>query len=427
MQKLNNSRLNKPAAKQKGIALIIFALILVFATITFLVSQLDGNGIKIERDKKTAAALAKAKQALIGWSISRGAATGTPRPGELPCPDTDAPGALGYGDEEGVCTAGKVGRFPWRTLRVEELTDGYGEPLWYSIDGNFRKFAITSKPLNSDTKASMQIYEANGITLATNTGNEAAAVIFAAGPLLSGQKRSATNVVICAATTTNIAENRCATNYLDVLNGRNNSITNGPFIRARKSDTFNDQLIYISASELMHSVEKRVAGQLKTILQNYITSNGSYPYPAKFDAAGCLDTDNNAYTTDCKSDASVCRGRFPDVALPIVWGVPLPSWFTFNLWGQTIYYAVGTNSLSTSPLGCSAQLTVDSTASNGVLIMAGTPIGSIVRNNPLPLGESSNLSDYLEDAENQDSWGALANDIYVTPPVVAKDSLYVLP
>ncbi len=37
--------------KQKGLALIIFALILALAATAFLVSQLDGIGIKIERNK----------------------------------------------------------------------------------------------------------------------------------------------------------------------------------------------------------------------------------------------------------------------------------------------------------------------------------------------------------------------------------------
>ena len=59
---------NKSINKQQGIALIILALILVLATTTFFVSQLDGNGIKIERDKKTATVLAEAKTALMGFA-----------------------------------------------------------------------------------------------------------------------------------------------------------------------------------------------------------------------------------------------------------------------------------------------------------------------------------------------------------------------
>ena len=419
--------LNQANKKQKGVALIIFTIIFALAATAFLVSQLDGSGVKIERDKRTAAVLARAKQALIGWSISSGSSVGTARPGELPCPDNDAPGAFGYGEADGSCVVGKVGRLPWKTLGIEELTDGYGEPLWYSIDGAFRKrfgaSPTTNQPINSDTRATTQIYAADGVTLITGTGMEVAAVIFATAQLLNGQSRSS-GIVACAATGTSLAEHRCASNYLDAQSGLNNAINGGPFIRGIRSDTFNDQLIFVSASELMQSVEKRVGRELKTILQGYYASNGYYPYPAKYDDTNCLEVGNLGYTTDCQSDANICRGRFPDEALPMAWGASLPDWFTFNLWGQTIYYSAGTNALASAPLGCSAALTVDLASNNALLILAGSPLGAAIRNNP---SESLNLSDYLEDAENQDGWSGLANDIYVTPSVITNDSLYALP
>lgn len=422
-------KLKQASTKQKGGALIIFVLVLVLAFTTLLVSQLDGSGVKIERDKKTALALARAKQALIGWSISKGI-VGSDRPGELPCPDTDAPGTLGYGIEEGSCAVGKVGRLPWKTLGIEELTDGYGESLWYSIDGAFRKrfglVASTNQPINSDTRATTQIYAADGLTLITGAGLEAAAVIFAPGQLLNGQSRSLTNIMVCPATGTSLIENRCASNYLDLQNGRNNAINTGPFIRGSKSDTFNDQLIYISAFELMKMAEKRVGRELKTILQNYYTSHGAYPYPAKYSDANCRDEGNTGYFTDCQSDVNVCRGRFPDKALPVDWGGAslLPGWFSFNLWGQTIYYSVGTNVLATVALGCSPQLTVDTTNQNGIFILTGSPFGAVVRDNP---SESLNLSIYLEDVENQDGWSATANNVYTTPSTASNDSLFILP
>ena len=422
-------KLNQVNKKQKGAALIIFAVILVLAATTYLVSQLDGSGVKIERDKKTAVALARAKQALIGWSISRGV-VGSARPGELPCPDIDAPDTAGYGEEEGSCEAGKVGRLPWKTLGIEEITDGYGEPLWYSIDGAFRKrfgsTASTNQPINSDTRATTKIYAADGSTLVTGAGLEAAAVMLASGQLLNGQSRSLTNITFCPPTGSSIAENRCASNYLDLQNGRNNATNTGPFIRGSKSDTFNDQLIYISAFELMKMTEKRVGRELKTILQNYYSAHGDYPYPAKFNDAGCLDEGNTGYFTDCQSDVNVCRGRFPDKALPVDWGGAslLPGWFSFNMWGQTIYYSVGTNKLATAPLGCSPQLAVDATNQNGIFILSGSPLGATVRNSP---SESLNLSIYLEDLENQDGWSVVANNIYVTPSVASNDSLFILP
>jgi hypothetical protein len=424
MQKWHQKRF-----KKNGVALIIFVLALVLAATAFLIAKLDASEVNTERDKKTAIALSKAKIALIGWSITRGN-SGTDRPGELPCPDTDAPGTALYGVEEGSCVVGKVGRLPWKTLGIEELTDGYGEPLWYSIDGAFRKrfgsVASTNQPINSDTRATTKIYAADGLTLITGAGLEAAAVILAPKQLLNGQNRSPTNIAICPATGTSLAENRCATNYLDSQSGRSNATNTGSFIRGSKSDTFNDQLIYISAFELMKMTEKRVGRELKTILKNYYTAHGVYPYPAKYSDTDCRDEGNTGYFTYCQSNVSVCRGRFPDEALPVGWGGPslLPGWFSFNLWGQTIYYSVGTNALATSPFGCSPQLTVDATNQNGIFILSGSPFGASVRNSP---SESLNLSIYLEDIENQDGWSATANNVYTTPSAASNDSLFILP
>lgn len=417
-------KLNEHSFKQKGAALIIFAVIFALAATAFLLSRLDSESIKIERDKTTFAALAKAKIALIGWSISRGRG-GTERPGELPCPDTDAPGTINYGLAESSCVAGKIGRFPWKSLGTQELRDGYGEPLWYAIDGAFRTRGSLALPINSDSKASIQIYGENGLTLITPAGAEAAAVLFAAGHAVNGQSRSSTNSAPCPATGTNILENRCATNYLELQNGRNNAINNGPFIGGKKTNAFNDKLIYISASKLMSATEKRVGKELKAILENYRAANGFYPFPAKFDAVGCLDVDSNASVSDCESDTNICRGRFPDKALPVNWGAGylLPIWFNYNLWGQTIFYSVGTDSLASAPPDCSNKLTVDLTSYGSVFILTGTPLGTKTRNNP---SQSLNLSDSLEDPENQDGWDLLANDLYIKPTVDG-DSLYALP
>ncbi|HOY71411.1 MAG TPA: hypothetical protein PL131_12120 [Methylotenera sp.] len=419
---MNNQ--NARTRRQQGGALLIFMLAVVLAGMATLFGLLDSDSVKIERNKKTELALAKAKNALIGWSVMRGGLVGTARPGELPCPDNDAPGTSGYGVEDGSCVAGKVGRLPWKTIGVEELTDGYGEPLWYVIDGSFRKRPNMLQPINSDTRASLQVYAPDGLTLMTSSGMEAAAIVFAVGDPVSGQSRSPSNSAICPATATNVTENRCATNYLETQNSRSNSINNGPFIKGKVTDNFNDHLTYISASELMKTIEKRVGRELRMILQNYFSVHGYYPYPAKYNDAFCLDVTNTGYFTDCISDTTSCRGRFPDEGLPISMGANLPDWFVYNLWGQTIFYSVGTNSLATAPSGCSAQLSVDGVGKDAIIILAGTPLNATVRNNP---SQNINLSSYLEDAENQDGWNVLANDIYTTLSASTNDSLYVLP
>lgn len=410
---------------QHGMTLILLVFIVGLAATAWMLSAMDANQIKIERDKKTAAALAEAKMALLGWSVARGEGVND-RPGELPCPDNDAPGSANYGFEDGACVSGKIGRLPWKTLGIDELRDGYGETLWYAIDGAFRRKALNNQPINSDTKASMQVYAPDGVNLITPVGSEAVAVIFSAGPPIPGQSRSALNAMNCPATGTLISEDRCVSNYLENANGVNNTNNNGPFIAGALTSVFNDRLTIVSAADLIPLVEKRVAKEIVTVLSNYFMVYGYYPYPAKYDAPGCLDEGPGGLFTDCQSDSNVCRGRFPDSALPNNWGgaVALPTWFSPNLWGQVIYYGVGTNSLNSTPPACSPQLTVDVANKDTVIVMPGKPVGAIVRNNP---PQSLNLSEYIEDPENQDGWGALADDLYVTPSNATNDKLYALP
>ena len=414
-------------------ALLILVFFLSLVAIGYVVQSLDSASIKNARDKKTASVLAEAKAALIGWSVARGV-SGTARPGEMPCPDNDAPSTFGYGYEDGTCVAGKVGRLPWKTLGIDEIRDGYGEPLWYAIDGAFRRRTgvapSTNQPINSDTRAALLVYAADGVTKISPPGNEAVALIFSAGLPIGGKTRSPVNSVVCPATGTNILENRCASNYLESANGKNNAVNNGPYIAGYKTSTFNDQLIFITTTELMTVVEKLVGKQVQAILQDYKAVNGYYPYPAKYDAAGCVDVGNTGYFTNCQSDSSLCRGRFPDNAITLVptntpnWTLTntLPLWFSYNLWGQTIYYSAGDNSLN-APVGCTPQLTVDLGNVNGLFFMPSTPIGNIVRNSP---AQSITLSDYLDNPENQDGW-VVANDVYITPALASKDKIYTLP
>jgi len=435
-----------PASRQHGVALMLLLLLVSVGALAVFVSGLNRATLQLERDRITAAALAQAKEALIGWSVARGG-TLIQRPGELPCPDTDAPGAFGYGDEEGSCSPGAIGRLPWKTLGIEEVRDGYGEPLWYVIDGAFRRrwglFPSTNQPINSDTRPSVQAYSPDATNLVTPSGAEAVAIVIAPGTVLGNQVRG-TN-----------SEKVARTNYLEsamppvIPVARNNVTVNGPFIQGEIKDlqgnvVLNDRLAIITARDLMPLIEKRVAKELKAILQNYYDANAYYPYPAKYDSTDCLDVGNMAYSTACSSDSNICRGRLPDTALPVGWsgGYALPGWFFFNLWGQVIYYAVGTSHLNSIPVGCSPTLTVNGVPGvRALFFMTGTPLGSIVRSKGWPLpatNQSTSISDYVEDTMNQSGWTGTAPlaDQYCTPggtnclpspAAIVNDRLIMLP
>src|SRR5690606_16409670 len=98
--------------RQRGqAALLTVLLVLGIAATAVAYTRIGPTDIEIERDKRSAAALAQARDALIG----RAAADST-RPGSLPCPDIDNDGdaesPVTYG---GVCPS-YIGRFPWKTL-----------------------------------------------------------------------------------------------------------------------------------------------------------------------------------------------------------------------------------------------------------------------------------------------------------------------
>ena len=394
---------NPRRSKQRGATLLIMLVIIVIGSAAFLVSSLNSSGLQIERDKKTAEALAQAKEALVAYAVSSENAGGaTARPGNFPCPDTDAPGATGYGDENASCAAGAIGRLPWKTLGVPELLDGEGEPLWYTLSGNFRK---SVSRINSDSLGTLIVYDRDGSTLLTPSGSEAVAIVFAPGGIISNQQRNTA------------AEKTTASNYLDTANGRNNATINGPFIATDQSDLFNDRLMMIRTRDFIPIIEKRVAKELKTILENYRTANGVYPYPAPFSTCSSNAT--------CVSNTTICRGRLPYTAAPVDWGgsYSLPtttggsSWFTNNRWYRVIFYSAGTNRLATAPPGCSTALSVSGNSTAALLFMPGTPLGSVTRTYT-----NNNLSWYFEDAENQ-----TMHDNYVTPTSDSNDQLYALP
>jgi hypothetical protein len=136
--------------------------------------------------------------------------------------------------------------------------------------------------------------------------------------------------------------------------------------------------------------------------------------------AGCLDLD---YVTNCISDVAVCRGRFPDSAMTGLtpeWALlERPDWFSFNLWGDSIYYAVGTSKLASAPSNCSPRQMVGTTQYNAVLLMPGALKTGSAR-------PSVNLSDYLEDSDNRDGWTGTAPDAdrLLIPTAASNDRIY---
>lgn len=348
---------------QRGGALIILVLILVVAGTTALFSVLDGSGVKIERDKKTAAALAKAKLALIAYSIrdlSPGTcSTNCPRPGDLPCPDTDNDGAAetSCGNAAGTTQQqSRIGRLPWKTLGLDDLRDGDGERLWYAVSNSY-KYNTRTRPLNSDTNGTITLRNSTGTVV--NDGSLSTglvAIVFSPGPAIKRvdniqQSRDA------------IQEN-VTSNYLDTAFGEDNAsfvdgtvdgFISGPIMNTDGTVAVNDRILTFTRDEILPLVEQRVIAEAKNALLDYYTAHSFYPWPADFSDSTCLSAAN---LSACMPNVtSKEHGRIP--ANPtIAWnstsilrGVSNGNWFQQNGWREVLHYAL-TSACAEGTINC---------------------------------------------------------------------------
>jgi hypothetical protein len=348
--------------------MLLVVMLVGMATALLVYGMVDTNSLAVRRDRDTAAAFAEVKRALIGWSVQRTSSVTLPnaRPGELPCPDMNNDGS-----EDGNCAAGAIGRVPWKTLGIPEPKDGAGETLWYAIAGPFRIWNVNNNPINSDTKGNLTVYQDS---MASAITNEAVAVLFAPGASLGAQNRDTVATALCPTTGTTIAWNLCAANYLETAAGVNNSTTNGPFISAPISDTFNDKVMVITTAGLMPVVEQRVARELLALLIDYSTR------PGKSCTNNCYTGADEDFTNE--EDDSAFRGWLPLCdADPDNWGalgITLPAWLTNNDWWKVIYYAVAPDKTEFYP-GSSGTLTVDGAPAHVVLITPGPAPAGVTR------------------------------------------------
>lgn len=283
--------------RQQGATLLATLLLFALLGLSVLVSSLGNLGGFAARDDRTAETMAKAKEAVIGL-----AATSTTLPGRLPCPeDVSAIGTQNEGNQRSSCSnvAPEIGRLPWRSLKMEQLRDGYGEPLWYVVSPGFR-----SAPINTIT---------TGLLTIDSQPGGYAALIIAPGPPLAGQSRgpiSAGNPPL----------------VIDYLEGTN---ADGDTSFSIAGTSINDRILGITVAELMVPVGQRVLAEIRgpddsspsppsSGLRNFHSVNGTFPY---------ADTDANG-----SADGTTTTGTPPYAALTPV------MWLNSNQWWPLVSY-----------------------------------------------------------------------------------------
>lgn len=395
--------------KQRGASLLIFILILTLAILATIYSKYNATAVAIERDKKTANALKRAKEALIYYSLNHTylnpsttcvSNTNCPRPGDLPCPDrtNDGIAETSCGNAAGNNQAQRLNRLPWRTLGLEDLADGQGERLWYAVSNNY-KYNTRTRPLNSDTIGTITIRDSGGRVIHNAiTGGGVVAVIFSPGDAITRQDGYAQNRGAAGVNT--------ATNYLDIALGEDNSnfvdgtslssngFILGPIKNANGNTISNDRFIVITRDEMAAAMESYVLTQVKEALSTYFSINNYYPYPAAFSDTTCIAAIGTNIGTGCNSIIFNYRGRIPVFNLnqlgsswlstSILKGSRSSNWFQQNLWREQIYYAIAPDCEILTPncSGTSQKLTLNNAlltpenAKNVVVISAGKAIGT---------------------------------------------------
>jgi hypothetical protein len=362
-----------PLQRQRGVIFIVMMVILVMGSAAFLVSSLNSIAPQLERDRKTAEALAQAREALIGYSISVDLTLASPeRPGDLPCPDTNNDGVAepSCGSAGGSNQAQRLGRLPWKTLGLSDLRDGSGERLWYAVSNNFKKSTRTtcSSPgqpgcLNSDTIGTISVFASDGTQLNNGGGsNGAVAVIIAPGEVLTrqgGTQQDRSNAGI-----------NIATNYLDIATVGGNTEDNANFVDGSPSNGFiqgrvkdangnilvNDQLLIITQDNIMQSIQRRVAAEVKRCFSDYAAypqNNNRYPWATPItDLIGYQDQSggyfgrvpDTPFVNTCQSsDGILCSQPIPIGGMSTTWqgdcNISSDSGWWLN-WKEMVFYGV---------------------------------------------------------------------------------------
>jgi hypothetical protein len=213
---------------------------MVLGTLTYLINSVLPAEIELKRQRQTEAALAMAKDALIGYALQYRDQQAAHSPpdlsamyGFLPMPDvgtsrfhptSQTPAcntegcAMSFVNGSFPATTDTViGRFPWRTLGIGPLRDGHGECLWYAVSAAHKSLGIDPAiTMNWDTLGQLDFVEVSGGALVAKNASaydRPVAIIFSPGAPRTGQDRGP----ISGSTdiTTECGGNYVVANYLD--------------------------------------------------------------------------------------------------------------------------------------------------------------------------------------------------------------------
>ena len=412
-----------PRQRHSGVALLIMLAILAIGMTSLVLAALNSStgNETIQVRNRNAAALAQAKEALIGYIVKQAASYTENAPGELPCPEaaSDA-GTVNEGASSGYCnstdaTNKTIGRLPWLTLGIDKLVDASSEPLWYAVSEKWVPTANGAPP----TPPIINISTAN----ATPAGNftvdgvsGVVAVIIAPGRPLVTNPTAAQIAQGCVARSQTRNDRSHVSgggnpDYRDYLECENASAPidvnfGSAIINNATNAVINDQMVTITASEILSAIQaplsdrmqRTVAPLLSEFADKWVGGGTKFlPYPVSWATA--------------QPDAGVASGTYcgtagnPEGLLPIAVNTApcTRSWASTNITTTDSLAIVGCSAASaTAPVVC--QFRYYRFTALGQFILGITGVGSV----------SANYSANTPGVTTTFRWPITASDVTVT-------------
>jgi type II secretory pathway pseudopilin PulG len=420
---------------QQGIAMLILVFMIALALTGYLVSGLNSESYKRNREQQTARVLEQAKEALIGWSVAH-----PQYPGIMPFPDRSNSDFNYDGSSDCVNPAVTpleyphlLGRLPFTNQTTPcvgsslglatNLVDGDSEALWYAVSRNLIRTSVAGAVIinpniiNNPTFPWLIVRDKNGQPIS----NRVAAVIISPGRVVGAQSRAGgiagPAAYLDTAVVSGVAYSNA--NYAlpneDFIMAEDMQFVSNPHPVYGQPYQFNDKLIFITIDELMLALERRAIREARNALQNYYLASAPaatdrfYPYAALLGDMNhaCVET---TLAGGLPIDSPLAACSHPNVGLNAF----LPAWFIESRWQDFMYYVISPDCSFATP-GCllGGSITVGAQANvNALLISTGAALAG--QNRLL----SNNLVDYVDSIENSngdnvfDAVGTPLSNIY---------------
>jgi hypothetical protein len=239
--------------RQRGAALLALAALMILGTAWMMLSAVSAAGRSAALTAHNARLLADAKTALVAWVAANALEPAEQNPGRLPCPQ--AWGDVGSPNEGRAAPscANAIGWLPWRTLGLPAMLDASGRPLWYVVSPGWHlPNGGATLTINSDTTGQL-----------TLDGRPAVALVIAPGPGLASAPDAAQRATGCIARVQAPGTQAVPANPRDYLECYSGTAFRSSVAGNAANPVFNDQVVAISAAELMPVLEAAIAKRIE--------------------------------------------------------------------------------------------------------------------------------------------------------------------